>query len=42
MKVQRAAGIAQGLERLSVEEEVVGSRPITRPKSNWTFVRTPI
>jgi hypothetical protein len=26
------AGIAQGLERLTVAEEAVGSRPIIRPK----------
>lgn len=26
------AGIAQGLERLSVEEEAAGSRPAIRPK----------
>ena len=26
-----AAGLAQGLERLTVAEEVVGSRPIIRP-----------
>ncbi len=27
------AGIAQGLERLTVAQEAVGSRPITRPIS---------
>lgn len=34
MKVH-AADIAQGLERLTVAEEVVGSRPIIRPISQF-------
>lgn len=29
----RAAGIAQGLERLTVAQKAVGSRPIIRPIS---------
>lgn len=32
MSLSCTAGIAQGLERLTVAEEVTGSRPVIRPK----------